>query len=106
VTPPRRSPPASWSTGTRTTAPAPSRTACAPNPWAHIREYVDDVVTVSEDEIRDAVKQIARRTRVVSETSGAVSVAAYLNRDLPAGPAVAIVSGGNIEPTLLASILG
>jgi threonine dehydratase len=74
--------------------------------WAHIREYVDDVVTVSEDEIRDAVRQIARRTRIVSETSGAVAVAAHLNRDLPAGPAVAIVSGGNIEPKLLASILG
>jgi threonine dehydratase len=74
--------------------------------WAHIREYVDDVVTVSEDEIRDAVKQISRRTRVVSETSGAVAVAAYLNRSLPSGPAVAVVSGGNIEPTLLASILG
>lgn len=74
--------------------------------WAHIREYVDDVVTVSEEEIRDAVRQIARRTRVVSETSGAVAVAAYLNRELPAGPAVAVVSGGNIEAELLASILG
>ncbi|WP_285642851.1 threonine/serine dehydratase [Lentzea sp. NBRC 102530] len=74
--------------------------------WAHIQEHVDDVITVSEDEIRDAVKQIARRTRVVSETSGAVAVAAYLNRSLPSGPAVAIVSGGNIEPTQLASILG
>ncbi|MCX2953218.1 threonine ammonia-lyase [Lentzea sp. NEAU-D7] len=74
--------------------------------WAHIREYVDDVVTVSEEEIREAVRQIARRTRVVSETSGAVAVAAHLNRELPAGPAVAVVSGGNIEPALLASILG
>ncbi|MCG8924337.1 threonine/serine dehydratase [Lentzea sp. CC55] len=74
--------------------------------WAHISEYVDDFVTVSEDEIRDAVNQIARRTRVVSEPSGAVPVAAYLNRKLPAGPAVAVVSGGNIEPRLLASILG
>ncbi|SMD22686.1 threonine ammonia-lyase [Lentzea albidocapillata] len=74
--------------------------------WAHIRKYVDDVMTVSEDEIRDAVRQISRRTRVVSETSGAVAVAAYLNRELQAGPAVAVVSGGNIEPKLLASILG
>ncbi|RDI31273.1 threonine ammonia-lyase [Lentzea flaviverrucosa] len=74
--------------------------------WAHIRQYVDDVVTVSEDEIREAVRQIARRTRIVSETSGAVAVAAYLNRELPAGPAVAVVSGGNIEPEQLASILG
>ncbi|WP_089950269.1 threonine ammonia-lyase [Lentzea xinjiangensis] len=74
--------------------------------WAHIREYVDDFITVSEDEIRDAVNQIARRTRVVAEPSGAVPVAAYLNRSLPPGPAVAVVSGGNIPPSLLASILG
>ncbi|SEP85627.1 MULTISPECIES: threonine ammonia-lyase [Lentzea] len=74
--------------------------------WAHISELVDDFVTVSEDEIRDAVNQIARRTRVVAEPSGAVPVAAYLNAKLPDGPAVAVVSGGNIEPTLLASILG
>ncbi|MFD9703450.1 threonine/serine dehydratase [Lentzea sp. NPDC059081] len=74
--------------------------------WAHIRKYVDDFVTVTEDEIHDAVKQIARRTRVVAEPSGAVPVAAYLNRDLLSGPTVAVVSGGNIEPSLLASILG
>lgn len=74
--------------------------------WAHISEYVDDFITVSEDEIRDAVNQIARRTRVVAEPSGAVPVAAYLNRKLPDGPVVAVVSGGNIEPSLLASILG
>ncbi|GHH60498.1 threonine ammonia-lyase [Lentzea cavernae] len=74
--------------------------------WAHISKHVDDFITVSEDEIRDAVNQIARRTRVVAEPSGAVPVAAYLNRKLPDGPAVAVVSGGNIEPNLLASILG
>ncbi|KOV83730.1 threonine/serine dehydratase [Nocardia sp. NRRL S-836] len=74
--------------------------------WAHIKEYVDDIVTVSEDEIRDAVRQLVRRTRVVSETSGATVVAAYLNRSLPEGKTVAVVSGGNIEPALLASILG
>ncbi len=73
--------------------------------FAHIREYVDDIVTVSEDEIRAAVGQIARRTRVVAEPSGAVPVAAHLNRKLPAGPAVAVVSGGNIEPALFASLI-
>ncbi|MFI6101881.1 threonine/serine dehydratase [Lentzea sp. NPDC051213] len=73
--------------------------------WAHISEYVDDIVTVTEAEIRDAVGQIARRTRVVSETSGAVPVAAYLNRTLPSGPAVAVVSGGNIEPKLFAELI-
>jgi len=74
--------------------------------WAHIKELVDDIVTVSEDEIRAAVGEIARRTRTVAEPSGATVVAAYLNRDLPAGPAVAVVSGGNIEPALFASLIG
>ncbi|MEU7475284.1 threonine/serine dehydratase [Lentzea sp. NPDC042327] len=74
--------------------------------WAHIKEYVDDIVTVSEDEIRDAVRQIARRTRTVAEPSGATVVAAHLNRSLPEGKTVAVVSGGNVEPALLASILG
>jgi threonine dehydratase len=60
---------------------------------------------VTEDEIRSAVREIARRTRVVAEPSGAVPVAAYLNRTLPAGPAVAVVSGGNIEPELFASLV-
>jgi threonine dehydratase len=73
--------------------------------FAHIREYVDDIVTVTEDEIRAAVGEIARRTRVVSEPSGAVPVAAYLNRSLPAGPTVAVVSGGNIEPKLFAELV-
>ncbi len=74
--------------------------------WAHIKEYVDDIVTVSEDEIRDAVRQLVRRTRVVSEPSGSTVVAAYLNRSLPEGKTVAVVSGGNIEPAQLAAILG
>ncbi|WP_086662562.1 threonine ammonia-lyase [Lentzea kentuckyensis] len=74
--------------------------------FAHIREYVDDIVTVTEDEIRAAVGEIARRTRVVAELSGAVPVAAYLNRELPTGPTVAVVSGGNIEPKLFAELVG
>jgi threonine dehydratase len=68
---------------------------------------VDAVVTVTEAEIEDAVRRLALRGRLVVEPSGAVSVAGHLkHRDtLPAGPAVAVISGGNIEPATLIRIL-
>ena len=86
--------------------------------FPHIQAYVDDIVTVSEDEIRDAVRWLAWRARLVAEPGGAVAVAAALYRDraglgLPPadgvagspGPIVAVLSGGNVDPALLADIL-
>ncbi|MFJ6212457.1 threonine/serine dehydratase [Streptomyces sp. NPDC092296] len=77
-------------------------------PFEHLTAYVDDIVTVSEDDIRAAVAVLARRGRIVAEPSGAVAPAAYLfHRDeLPPGRThVAVVSGGNIDPRLLAELL-
>ncbi|HKC57015.1 MAG TPA: pyridoxal-phosphate dependent enzyme, partial [Vicinamibacterales bacterium] len=66
--------------------------------FAHVQALVDDVVTVSEEEIAAAIKWLFDHADVVAEPSGAVSVAAVL-RDRPNAPgAVAIVSGGNIAP--------
>ncbi len=75
--------------------------------WAHIQAYVDDIITVSDDEIRQAMTVLARRSRLVAEPSGAVTCAAYLFHadELPAGRTVAVVSGGNVDPALLASVL-
>lgn len=75
--------------------------------WRHIREYVDDVVTVEEDAIRAAMKAVLLDAKVVAEPSGAVAVAGYsaYAESLPAGPAVAVVSGGNVDPALLAEVL-
>ncbi|REF37098.1 threonine dehydratase [Thermasporomyces composti] len=75
--------------------------------WEHIRARVDGVLTVSEDAIRAAVVALATRARLVAEPGGAVATAAYLEHraDLPPGPVVAVVSGGNIDPALLASLL-
>ena len=76
--------------------------------WEHVRRYVDDIVTVSEGEVMDAVRAIAREARMVAEPSGAAATAAFLfHRDrLPqATRTVAIVSGGNIEPALLEKTL-
>jgi len=66
--------------------------------FAHVQALVDDVLTVSEEEIAAAVKWLFDRANVVAEPSGAVSVAGVL-RHRPAAPgAVAIVSGGNVAP--------
>ena len=76
--------------------------------FEHIRTYVDDVVTVTEDEIRSAMRRIAISARIVAEPSGAVTFAAWLfHRDElpPSRKTVVVVSGGNLEPQLLAQIL-
>ncbi len=77
-------------------------------PFAHIREFVTDIVTVSEQEMLTAVGLLATRARLVAEPGGAAAVAACLFRreELPAAAApVAVLSGGNIDPRLLARIL-
>ncbi|MEV6208604.1 threonine/serine dehydratase [Kitasatospora sp. NPDC051914] len=76
-------------------------------PFEHLTTYVDDIVTVTEDEIRDTVAVLARRGRLVAEPSGAVSVAGWFHRAAEIGgrAAAAVVSGGNIEPKLLAELL-
>jgi threonine dehydratase len=76
-------------------------------PFEHLQAYVDDIVTVSEDEIRDTVTRLARRGRLVAEPSGAVAAAGYFHRAAELGGRVfaAVVSGGNIEPGLLAELL-
>jgi len=75
--------------------------------FAHVREYVDDIITVSEEEILKAVGVLARQVLLTAEPSGALTTAAYLYRRelLPAGRTVAVVSGGNVDPQLLRSCL-
>ena len=73
--------------------------------FAHLRQVLDDIVTVSESEIRSAVRELAQRAHLVSEPSGAVTLAAYRQGRTPAGRTVMVLSGGNIEPALLRDIL-
>ena len=76
--------------------------------FEHIRKYVDDIITVTEGEIRSAIRRMATEARIIAEPSGAVTFAGWLfHRDeLPASKkTVAVVSGGNIEPQLLSQIL-
>ena len=77
-------------------------------PFEHIMKFVDDIVSVTEDEIRESMRRILQTVRIVAEPSGAVAPAAmFFHREkLPeAGKAVAVVSGGNVDPKVLAGIL-
>ncbi len=72
--------------------------------FEHIRKYVDDIVTVTEEEIRRAMQLLAQNPKTTAEPSGAVSVAGFLYHadQLPKTTFnVAIISGGNIEPSML-----
>ena len=71
-------------------------------PWDHLQAFVDDVVTVSEVQIRDAVRQIRVETGLVAEPSGAVSVAAATAAVTARGRSgaalhVPIVTGSNAD---------
>ena len=72
--------------------------------FAHLQRVLDDAVTVSEDEIRGAVRDIALRAHLVSEPSGAVALAGY-RRVAPAGRTAVVLSCGNVEAALLREIL-
>ena len=75
--------------------------------FAHIQAFVDGVVTVTEAEIRAAMRAIVAVTRLVPEPSGAVAVARFIfhAQELPPTKLnVAILSGGNIDPKLLEEI--
>lgn len=75
-------------------------------PFALISELVDEVVTVSEESISQAVLLLLERAKAVVEPSGAVGVAALLQHAVTVdGPAVAVLSGGNVDPLLLTSII-
>ena len=72
-----------------------------------VRRYVDDMRTVGEEAIRAAVRFLALRLKLVVEPSGALPVAALLAGDARAAERTGVVlSGGNVDPTLLADILG
>ncbi len=76
--------------------------------FAHIQAFVDGIITVTEAEIRATMRAIVMTARLVPEPSGAVAAAALLfhGAELPAyKKAAAIVSGGNVDPKLLAEVL-
>lgn len=76
--------------------------------FEHLSHFLDGIVTVAEDEIREAMRRLVLNAHMIVEPSGAVTTAAWMfHRDkLPlSSRTVAIISGGNVEPQLLAEIL-
>jgi len=75
-------------------------------PFAVIRDLVDEVVTVTEDQLSSALLLCLERAKLVVEPAGASSVAALLAQPHAfEGPVVAVLSGGNVDPLLMQRIL-
>ena len=74
----------------------------------HVQTYVDSVVTVTEEELAKAMLLLLERAKAVVEPAGAAAVAALLAGKVPDedGPAVAVLSGGNVDLHLLSRLIG
>jgi threonine dehydratase len=73
---------------------------------AILGDVLDELVTVSDEEISEAIVLLLERSKLVVEGAGAVGVAALLaGRVGESGPAVVVLSGGNIDPTMLISVM-
>ena len=72
-----------------------------------VEKYVDDIVTVTDDEIAVAILDLMEKQKLVSEGAGAVAVAAALSGKIPTdkGRTVLLVSGGNIDVTVLSRVI-
>ncbi|MER7957229.1 threonine ammonia-lyase [Streptomyces sp. NPDC096030] len=75
-------------------------------PFAIVREYVDEIRTVSEDALSSALLLCLERAKLVVEPAGASPVAALLSEpEAFQGPVVAVLSGGNVDPVLMQRVL-
>jgi threonine dehydratase len=94
----------------RTIADGVRTSAVGRIPWAQLSRLIDDIVTVTEDDIRRAMLEAATRARIVAEPSGAVSIAGWLRfgQELPdaeESDTVIVVSGGNVDPATYRTLL-
>lgn len=93
----------------RTVADGLRTPALGVHPWAHVQRYVDDVVTVTEEQILAAMRHLTLAGRLVVEPSGAVATAAWMHNiagtQNDGGTVAAVVSGGSVDPALLATVL-
>ncbi|MFC6286109.1 threonine ammonia-lyase [Nocardioides sp. GCM10027113] len=75
-------------------------------PFIAVTDHVDEILTVSEESLSRALLALLERAKMVVEPAGAAAVAAMLDRpDAFATPAVAVLSGGNIDPLLLGKVI-
>lgn len=76
-----------------------------PEMWPLTRAMVDEVVTVSLEQVARAIKLLVENNRIVAEGAGAISVAAALSAQYAQEKVCAVISGGNIDSEILAAIL-
>jgi threonine dehydratase len=78
-------------------------------PFIHLRRFMDEIVTVTEEQMVEAIRQLAHGARLVTEPSGAAAMAAHLSGAAPQPDGddrrVIVISGGNIDPATLAEFL-
>lgn len=92
--------------GTDTIADGLKPVRCGNLTYRHVKEYVERVVLVTDDEIREGMRQLIRREKLMVEPSGAAAYAAVLAGKVePKGATVCVISGGNADPGLVKSIL-
>lgn len=92
----------------RTLADGLRSQSIGPINFEHIKKYVDAILTVTEDEIKQAMRRLLFSARILAEPSGAVATAAAMFHSDEmggAGATVAVVSGGNVEPQILCDVL-
>ena len=77
------------------------------NTFEFCRRYVDDIVTVTDDEIAAAILALIEQQKIVSEGAGAVAVAAAMFNKVPikGKKVICLVSGGNIDVTILSRVI-
>ncbi|RCW40012.1 threonine dehydratase [Halopolyspora algeriensis] len=93
-------------TGTQTMADGIAVAEPGPVTYAHVSELVDDVITVSEESLSQALLLCLERAKLVVEPAGGAAVAGLLEHpERLTGPSVAVLSGGNIDPLLLLQVI-
>ena len=78
-----------------------------PHTFEYVKKYVDDIVTVTDDEISAAILALIEKQKLIAEGAGAASVAAAMFHKVPVEgkKVVCLVSGGNIDVTILSRVI-
>jgi threonine dehydratase len=79
--------------------------ALLPTMWERAHDLVDTAAAISLDDIAAAMRVLVSRARIVAEGAGALSLAAAIRGDAGEGRVVCVVSGGNVDATVLAAVL-
>jgi threonine dehydratase len=77
-----------------------------PRMWERMKPLVEGAIVVTLEETKEAMRLLAEKTRVIAEGAGALAVAAAISGKAGPGPVVAVVSGGNIDLSKFAELIG